>query len=518
MDGAAASALATENAALRAKNDADTRKLQQLEVILANVARDIDRLSPTFDRRQHCHQRDVKLHRQQLEAKNVKLTQQNHDLLAATAARSDKMAKASMPQGHTDEQNMSATATSFDDEQALSHPAAVEMLDALLEKENTVAALRKDVAQLQSSLAELDDQRLDVSTSALRREVELVEAQEALRRAEIEQVGHRMASLQASCARLVERAGVLRREKLNMTYAGNGLLETAFAQLKKERDALKDVIKDLFRHSQQMSLLAADQSRLQSNQKELVSRLIRRHQLLRSHTNGLRSLLSAYILKRAGLRDVSFNMEERIKAIKRQVDELQATNDRIRATNTAATTLLGLLDMQQREHNSGTELVPIPPELTTKSGRDVSQLLGSVRTVEAAIVEAGGERAWEHMAEVLWRVRQQIGEKLTLPAQLLRTEIALVENEIADTKALHAHQETLGEILVNKRAAATVEVTDLFQRSLELAATMSELETLDCRCQQLGEMRRALEANPSSWRKIWDSLRQDRCRRSHAVH
>ena len=100
--------------------------------------------------------------------------------------------------------------------------------------------------------------------------------------------------------------------------------------------------------------------------------------------------------------------------------------------------------MQQREQDTATDLGPIPPELMTKDGRDISQLLGSVRTVEAAIVEAGGERAWEHMAEVLWRVRQQIGEKLMPPAQVLRQVLQVLRYQAVHSRpaeAAHNHSD-----------------------------------------------------------------------------
>lgn len=513
--------LAAENAALRAKNDVDAQKLRQLEVLLASIGRDMSRLCIPFGQVQSRDRRQAKQHRQQLETKHAKLSQQNRELLAAArrGGQSGHMSAAnaggSRQQGYTDSSRQGGAAPpAYSDEEMLSHPATVRMLDALLEKEDAIAALRNDVAKLQSSLHELDPQRLAVSTGALRRELELVEAQEALRRAETEQVCHRTASLRARCAQLVERAAALRREKLNMAYIGNGLLEKVYTLLQTERDELTEGIADVFRHNQQMALLAAEQSRWQSSAKEQISRLIHRHRLLRSHTEGLRSLLGAYIQKRAGLRDVEFDMEERITAIKQDMAKLQTASDKLRATNAAATTLLGLLAMQQREQDSDTDLDPIPPELKTKDGRDVSQLLGSVRTVEAAIVEAGGERAWEEMAEVLWRVRQQIGEKLMPPAQVLRTEIALVEIEIANTKELLEQQQSLGDVLVKKRAAATADVTELLESSLELAVSMSELDALDRRCQQLGEMRRVMEANPGSWRKTWDSLTQEQRKRS----
>lgn len=521
MDHEAASALAAENAALRAKNDADARKLRQLEVLLASIGRDMGRLCIPFGQVQSRDQRQVKRHMLQLEAKHAQLSQQNRELIAAARkggqpdAISFAGAGGNRQQGYADSSRQGDTAAAaYSDEEMLSHPATVRMLDALLEKEDTVAALRKDVAKMQSSLHELDPQRLAVSMGALRRELELVEAQEALRRAETEQVYHRMTSLKASGAQLVERAAALRREKLNMSYIGNGFLEKVYTLLQTERDELTESIADLFQHNQQMALLAEEQSRWQLTAKEQIGRLIHRHRLLRSHTEGLRSLLGAYIKKRAGLREVEFDMEERIKAIKYDTEKLQTANDKLRATNAAATTLLGLLNMQQREQGNYTDLDPIPPELMTKDGRDVSQLLGSVRTVEAAIVEAGGERAWEDMAEVLWRVRQQIGEKLMPPAQILRTEIALVEIEIANTKELLEQQQSLGDVLVNKRAAATADVTELLESSLALAASVSELEALDRRCQQLGEIQRALDADPGSWRKTRDSLRQEQRRRS----
>ena len=508
MDRAAASALAAENATLREKNEADAKKLRQLEVLLANIGRDMSRLCVPFDQVQGRQQRQAKLKIPQLEAQHAKLSQQNRDLLAAAqnGARLESMrAEAEQASRHR-----RAAAATYSDEEKLCDPTTVRMLELLLEKEDAVAALRNDVAKLQSSLHHLDPERLSVSMSALRRELELVEAQEALRRAETEHVCHRTTALRASCAQLVDRASALRRERLNMTYVGNDLLEKAYALLQTERDELKEGIADTFRHNQQVSLIVAAQSRAQSNAKEQISRFIRRHQLLRSHTDGLRSLLGAYIQKRAGLRDVVFDMEERIKVIKCETEQLQAAINKLRATNAATSALLALLSMQQREQASGNDFGPIPPELMTKDGRDVSQLLGSVRTVEAAIVSAGGERAWEHMAEVLWRVRQQIGEKLTPPAQILRTEIALVNIEICNTKEMLLQQQSLGDILVNDRAAATAEVTELLGSSLELAASMAELEALDRRCQQLGEVRRALEANPGSWRRAWDSLRREK--------
>ena len=511
--GTAQSALAAENARLREKNEADAKKLRKLEALLANIGRDMSRLCLPFDQVQRRQQRQAELNIKQLEAQHAKLRQQNRDLLAAAqkGARLESMpAEAGEGSRHR-----RAAAMTCSDEERLSDPATLRMLDFLLEKEDAVAALRNDVARLQSSLHHLDPDRLSVSMSALRRELELVEAQEALRRAETEQVCHRTTALHASCTQLVERASALRREKLNMTYVGNGLLEMVYALLQTERDELKEGIADALRHNQQMSLLAAEQSRVQSNAKEQISRLIRRHQLLRSQADGLRSLLGAYIQKRAGLRDAVFDMEERIKAVTCETEQLQTAIDKLRATNAATSSLLALLSMQ-REQASASGLGPIPPELMTKDGRDVSQLLGSVRTVEAAIVSAGGERAWEHMAEVLWRVRQQIGEKLTPPAQILRTEIALVDIEISNTKEMLLQQQSLGGILVNNRAAATAEVTELLGSSLELAESMTELEALDRHCQQLGEVRRELEANPGSWRKAWDSLRQEQRRRSHA--
>ena len=119
------------------------------------------------------------------------------------------------------------------------------------------------------------------------------------------------------------------------------------------------------------------------------------------------------------------------------------------------------------------------------------------------------------MAEVLWRVRQQIGEKLTPPAQVLRTEIAQTKVEIANTKQLLEQQQSLGDILVDKRAAATADVTDLLQNSLQLSNTVSELEALDRRCQQLDETRRALDADPGNWRKVWESLKRKQLKRTY---
>ena len=99
------------------------------------------------------------------------------------------------------------------------------------------------------------------------------------------------------------------------------------------------------------------------------------------------------------------------------------------------------------------------------------------------------------------------------PAQVLRTEIALVELEIANTTELLKQQESLGDILVNERAAAAAQVTELLGSSLELASNMSELEALDRRCQQLSEIQRSLAANPGSWRQVWNSLREGHRRR-----
>jgi hypothetical protein len=515
-DGLAAS-LERENQALRARNESDAQKLRKLEVLTANIGRDISRLCLPFDQEQGRDRRNAALRRQQLEARHAKLTQQNRDLRAAAAAREQALTASADASGEAERHRGwpgsprrpgEAVATLSDDEM-LRHPATVRMLDALLEREDTVTALRNDVAKLQASARELEPQQLASTTRALRSEIELVEAQAALKRTEAEQVQHRMDSLRASCAQLVERAGALRREKLEVQHADNGLLEKVFALLQAERTELEAEIADTFQHNQHMSLLAAEQSRLRSSERDQASRLTRRFQLLRSHTEGLRSLLGAYMQKRAGLRDVVFNQDERNKAITADMEALREQTQSLSASNAAAATLLGLLDMRQRDSDADADLGPIPPELTTKDGRDVSQLLGSVRTVEAAIVEAGGERAWEHMAEVLWRVRQQIGEKLTPPAQVLRTEIALTEVEIASTRELLEQQESLGDRLVDARAAATVEVGELYGRSLTLASGMAELEALDRRCQQLGEMRRALAADPTSWKRVRATLRQE---------
>ena len=83
MDHEAASALAAENAALRAKNDADARKLRQLEVLLASIGRDMGRLCIPFGQVQSRDQRQVKRHMLQLEAKHAQLSQQNRELIAA---------------------------------------------------------------------------------------------------------------------------------------------------------------------------------------------------------------------------------------------------------------------------------------------------------------------------------------------------------------------------------------------------------------------------------------------------
>ena len=163
--GTAQSALAAENARLREKNEADAKKLRKLEALLANIGRDMSRLCLPFDQVQRRQQRQAERNIKQLEAQHVKLRQQNRDLLAAAqkGARLESMpAEAGEGSRHRH-----AAAMTCSDEERLSEPATLRMLDFLLEKEDAVAALRNDVARLQSSLHHLDPDRLSVSMSAL---------------------------------------------------------------------------------------------------------------------------------------------------------------------------------------------------------------------------------------------------------------------------------------------------------------------------------------------------------------
>ena len=421
--------LQRENTSLREKNERDAQSLRQLEVMTASIARDVERLAPPRDRGEARDRLNQQQRAVYLQAQHDKLAQQHTALLAAAAARDSTFDDHSASPPATPRRRSGGRPAGSPRRRGrarqpsgdvLSHPATVRMLDALLEKEDRVASLRNTVAKQQVRLRELEPQQVEIAARALRHEVELVEAQETLKRTECEQVAHRMHALRSSCDELVAQAGLLRRKKLDASQgaADDGLLEKVHALLQLEQTELEAEIADTFQHNQRLAVLAAEQSQVRATEREQLARLTRRFQLLRSQTEGLRSLLSAYMTKRQGLRNVVFDQEERVNVIVAETSNLRAKSEALLATNAAATTLLRLLDMQQRNHDGDIDLGPVPPELTTKGGRDVTQLLGSVRTVEAAIVSAGGERAWEHMAEVLWRVRRQVGERLTPPEQV----------------------------------------------------------------------------------------------------
>jgi N6-adenosine-specific RNA methylase IME4 len=71
-----------------------------------------------------------------------------------------------------------------------------------------------------------------------------------------------------------------------------------------------------------------------------------------------------------------------------------------------------------------------------------------------------------------------------------------------------SQQEATGRTLVNARAEASVEVSELYHLSLRLAQEMAQLEALDRRCLQLGVFRKTIAGDPTAWKTVAGKLKR----------
>ena len=492
---AAFARLARENEALREKNQSDGAKLQQLAVMTAAIGRDIERLCTPRQGQDGRDQRNAQRRAEHLAQQNELLAKENRELQARADA--GEQAEPRSPRRSRSAKKKKRGGGAEGD--PLRRPSTLKLLDQLLAKENHAAALRHDIGKLQASLREHEPDRVAVAKRAIEHELALVQAKEARRLTEAELVARRYEEMRASAAELVERATTLRRRAPE--EGGESVQTKLYALLEKERAELEAEVAETLTDNQRLSALAAERTEVRDAEVDQWQRLSRRMQLTRLYAEGLRGLLKTYMHERAGLRGVLHDRQDGTRLLKDELARMEHKRATLTAQNHAAETLLGLLELQKGdgagEGGAG--------GLRLEHGGD-AQLRRSVRTVEEAIRNAGGERAWEAMAEVLWRVRQQVGGTLTEPVRELAREVMDLDLEVAKTQELLRQQESLGGTLVASRSRVADEAAALYGRSMQLGADVEGVRRLESRLTQLNDWRQTLRERPKKWRQVGRAL------------